>query len=102
MPPVTSVTFLKTLGKSIIYFQDAHTFRADSLTFNDRLTYEVSAGRRDLPFNAGSEMWSEHAISQFPQCLIFFFFFVPVCAITASGVPGGTLVSMNRFSTLCG
>jgi hypothetical protein len=33
---------------------------------------------------------------------VFFFFFpVPVCAITASGVPGGTLVSMNRFSTLC-
>jgi hypothetical protein len=32
----------------------------------------------------------------------FFFFPVPVCAITASGVPGGTLVSMNRFSTLCG
>jgi hypothetical protein len=31
-----------------------------------------------------------------------FFFSVPVCAITASGVPGGTLVSMNRFSTLCG
>jgi hypothetical protein len=30
------------------------------------------------------------------------FFPVPVCAITASGVPGGTLVSMNRFSTLCG
>jgi hypothetical protein len=30
------------------------------------------------------------------------FFFFPVCAITASGVPGGTLVSMNRFSTLCG
>jgi hypothetical protein len=29
-------------------------------------------------------------------------FSVPVCAITASGVPGGTLVSMNRFSTLCG
>jgi hypothetical protein len=27
---------------------------------------------------------------------------VPVCAITASEVPGGTLVSMNRFSTLCG
>jgi hypothetical protein len=27
---------------------------------------------------------------------------VPVCAITASGVPGGTLVSMNRFSTLRG
>jgi hypothetical protein len=31
----------------------------------------------------------------------FFFFPVPVYAITASGVPGGTLVSMNRFSTLC-
>jgi hypothetical protein len=30
-----------------------------------------------------------------------FLFPVPVCAITASGVPGGTLVSMNRFSTLC-
>jgi hypothetical protein len=30
----------------------------------------------------------------------FFFFPVPVCAITASGVPGGTFVSMNRFSTL--
>jgi hypothetical protein len=28
--------------------------------------------------------------------------FFPVCAITASGVPGGTLISMNRFSTLCG
>jgi hypothetical protein len=34
--------------------------------------------------------------------LTFFFFPVPVCAITASGMPGGTLVSMNRFSTLCG
>jgi hypothetical protein len=36
---------------------------------------------------------------------IFLSFFpvpVPVCAITASGVPGGTLVSMNRFSILCG
>jgi hypothetical protein len=31
---------------------------------------------------------------------IMFFFSVPVCAITASGVPGGTLVSMNSFSTL--
>jgi hypothetical protein len=31
-----------------------------------------------------------------------FFFPGPVCASTASGVPGGTLVSMNRFSTLCG
>jgi hypothetical protein len=29
------------------------------------------------------------------------FFPVPVYAVTASGVPGGTLVSMNRFSTLC-
>jgi hypothetical protein len=33
---------------------------------------------------------------------VSFFFPVPVCAITASGVPGGTFVSMNRFSTLCG
>jgi hypothetical protein len=32
----------------------------------------------------------------------FFIFSIPVCAITASGVPGGTFVSMNRFSTLCG
>jgi hypothetical protein len=32
----------------------------------------------------------------------FFFFPVPVCAITASGVPGGTFVTMDRFSTLCG
>jgi hypothetical protein len=32
----------------------------------------------------------------------FLFFFVPVCAITASGVPCGTFVSMDRFSTLCG
>jgi hypothetical protein len=35
-------------------------------------------------------------------CRHFFLFPVPVCAITASGVPRGTLVSMNRFSTLCG
>jgi hypothetical protein len=34
--------------------------------------------------------------------LRIFFFSVPVCAITASGVPGGTVLSMNRFSTLCG
>jgi hypothetical protein len=34
--------------------------------------------------------------------LLFLLFPVPVCAITASGVPSGTLVSMNRFSTLCG
>jgi hypothetical protein len=40
---------------------------------------------------------------QFFVLQFFFFFFpVPVCAITASGVPGGTLVPMNRFSTLCG
>jgi hypothetical protein len=32
----------------------------------------------------------------------YYFFPVPVCAITASGVLSGTLVSMNRFSTLCG
>jgi hypothetical protein len=28
---------------------------------------------------------------------VFFFFSIPVCAITASGVPGGTFVSMNRL-----
>jgi hypothetical protein len=33
---------------------------------------------------------------------LIFFFPVPVCAITALGVPGGTFVSMNRFSTLWG
>jgi hypothetical protein len=32
----------------------------------------------------------------------FFFFPVPVCAITEAGVRGATFVSMNRFSTLCG
>jgi hypothetical protein len=32
----------------------------------------------------------------------YFFFPIPVCAITASGVPGGTFASMNRFSALCG
>jgi hypothetical protein len=30
------------------------------------------------------------------------FFPVPVCAMTASGVPGGTCVYINRFSSLCG
>jgi hypothetical protein len=38
----------------------------------------------------------------FGPMFIFFFFFIPVCAITASGGPGCTFVSMNRFSTLCG
>jgi hypothetical protein len=33
---------------------------------------------------------------------LFFFFPVPVCAITASEVPGGTFLSMNRFSTILG
>jgi hypothetical protein len=33
---------------------------------------------------------------------LFILFPVPVCAIAASGVPGCTFVSMNRFSTLCG
>jgi hypothetical protein len=36
------------------------------------------------------------------QIFFFFFFSVQVCAITALGVPGGTFVSMNRFSTVCG
>jgi hypothetical protein len=41
-------------------------------------------------------------LKQTVEEVTFFFFPVPVCAITASGVPGGTFVSMNRFSTLCG
>jgi hypothetical protein len=32
----------------------------------------------------------------------FFFISFSVCVIIASGVPGDTFVSMNRFSTLCG
>jgi hypothetical protein len=44
--------------------------------------------------------WSGTPISV--RMITLFFFPVPVCAITASGVPGGTSVSMNRFSTLCG
>jgi hypothetical protein len=40
--------------------------------------------------------------TEFTKVFFFFFFPVPVCAITASGVPGGTFVSMNRFITLCG
>jgi hypothetical protein len=34
--------------------------------------------------------------------IIFFFFSVPVCAITALGMPDGTFVSINHFSTLYG
>jgi hypothetical protein len=33
---------------------------------------------------------------------ISLFFSITICAITVSGVPGGTLVSMNPFSILCG
>jgi hypothetical protein len=33
---------------------------------------------------------------------LFFFFPVPVCAITALGMPGGNFLSMNRFSTMWG
>jgi hypothetical protein len=36
------------------------------------------------------------------RIVTYFFFPVPVYIITASGVPGSTFVSMNRFSTLCG
>jgi hypothetical protein len=35
-----------------------------------------------------------------PKIFFLSFFSIPVCAITVSGVPGGTLVSMNHFSTL--
>jgi hypothetical protein len=47
--------------------------------------------------------WRQYAALKHQSSPSYFFFCsVPVCAITASGVPGGTLVSMNRFSTLCG
>jgi hypothetical protein len=36
------------------------------------------------------------------KCRIIILFPVLVCVITASGMPGGTFVSMNRFSTLYG
>jgi hypothetical protein len=49
-----------------------------------------------------TETASYWLVKQAVHIIHFFFFPVPVCAITASGVPGGTLVSMNRFSTLCG
>jgi hypothetical protein len=47
------------------------------------------------PVNAG-------LYSSVTKRMEYFFFPVPVCVITASGVPGGTFVSMNRFRTLCG
>jgi hypothetical protein len=43
-----------------------------------------------------------HIIHIQTYLIILLFFPVPVCAITASGVPGGTFVSMNRFSALRG
>jgi hypothetical protein len=51
--------------------------------------------------NLATKSWRYgHFMSCFSA--IKFFFSVPVCAITASGVPGGTFVSMDRFNTLCG
>jgi hypothetical protein len=53
--------------------------------------------RCHLDWNTGSNtIKHSFSSSSFP------FPFVPLCAITASGVPRGTFVSMNRFSTLCG
>jgi hypothetical protein len=54
---------------------------------------QLAAGNLELH----TERMRVCAVSQY-----FSFFPVPVCAITATGVPGGTFVSMNRFSTLCG
>jgi hypothetical protein len=51
---------------------------------------EANRGSKHL-WNVGQFIWG-----------YFLLFPVPVCAITASGVPGGTLDSMNSFSTLCG
>jgi hypothetical protein len=55
-------------------------------------------------FSALSQLPFSKVLHIFRLCYVMFFFFfsVPVCAITASGVPGGTFVSMNRFSTLYG
>jgi hypothetical protein len=56
-------------------------------------------------YNIGTHFSGVHKIlvpSELQHSIQFLFFPVPVCAITASGVPGGTFVSMNRFSTLCG
>jgi hypothetical protein len=54
------------------------------------------------PYNRPAFLVFAQMVHSFPESFVFFFFPVPVCAITASGVPSGTLVSMNRFSTLCG
>jgi hypothetical protein len=51
-----------------------------------------------LHFRGANDLLQRDYMALYP----FFFFPVPGCAITASGVPGGTFVSMNRFSTLCG
>jgi hypothetical protein len=47
------------------------------------------------------QTWHAYALKPGRGFRKVFSFPVPVCAITASGVPGGTFVSMNRFSTLC-
>jgi hypothetical protein len=47
-------------------------------------------------------VWYQRVNNDLGASRFFFYFPVPVCAIRASGVPGCTLVSMNRFSTLCG
>jgi hypothetical protein len=57
-----------------------------------------SSGRLD---DGGSQLQRDYTALH-PRRFFIFLFPVPVCAITASGVPGGTLVSMNRISTLCG
>jgi hypothetical protein len=54
-----------------------------------------------VSYHGQYDHFSYHIVNRLVR-LVFIFFPVPVCAITASGVPGGTLVSMNRFSTLCG
>jgi hypothetical protein len=59
-------------------------------------------------YNYIAPIWRQHHkvrtynISLCSKKVGFFFFPVPVCAVTVSGVPGCTFVSMNRFSTLCG
>jgi hypothetical protein len=73
-------------------------------TFNEKL-------RQSVCMSSGFIFWwhlflrvvsNDHVMFLNQSAWYFFFFSVPVCAITASGMPGGTLISMNSFRTLCG
>jgi hypothetical protein len=74
----TSVHFKVTTWRYIPDDSKLHTRRRENLKSN------ITCIARSVSFHM-------------KQTLLFP---VPVCVITASGVPGGTFVSMNRFSTL--